>query len=156
MCTAITLLWPLPSPCSDHGVNGKSVSNLLYSSHLGNLFFYVQAGGWDCSPEPLFLFNSSGSLVLLAIKMDNRDKNQLETWEQLKGNKEHIFWLWVMSVRIEVNMASLQQWYKVTRHRWGLRWLWARRMVLWGKRIHTYTHIHPYCTITMRSYHWGS
>lgn len=38
-----------------------------------------------------FLFMGSGSLALLAIKMDNRDKNQLETWEQVRGRKEHIF-----------------------------------------------------------------
>lgn len=146
----------LPYPFDDHSVNGKSGSNLFYSSDLGNLFFYAQAGGRECSPEPLFLSEGSGSIAFLAIKMDNRGKNQLETWEQPRGRKITYFWLWVMSVRIEVNMASLKQWYKVTRRRWDLRWLWARRLALWGKRTHTYTHIHTYRTITMRSYHWGS
>lgn len=35
-----------------------------------------------------------------------------------------------MSVRIEVDMASLQQWYKVTRRRWDSRWLKAKRLAL--------------------------
>lgn len=81
----------LPYPFDDHSVDGKSWSNLYYSSDLGKLFFYAQAGGSECSPELLFLFEGSGSIVLLAIKVDNRDKNQLETWEQLRRRKEHIF-----------------------------------------------------------------
>lgn len=156
MCTTIILLWP----CLTLLMIAVSMEN------LGLICFTVVIWGISFSVLKLeaenvllshfFLFKGLGSVAFLAIKMDNRGKNQLETWEQLRGRKRTYFWLWVMSVRTEVNMASLQQWYKVTRHRWDLRWLWARRLALWGKRTHTYTHIHTYHTIIMRSYHWGS